>query len=467
MKKNELSFESSSFRDNFGNVFEHQGRILRSVKEVASENYEFLKREKIYEKSISSGFLIKFEELNKTELPDAFRKFEFVLESKIIPFISYPYEWSFNQLKEAALHHINFQIYLLNLDVVLRDSSAYNIQFNQGRPIFIDILSLKKYEDGEYWNGYAQFCENFLNPLLLGSLKGVRHNDWFKGSLEGIPTRELVKILNLKDKLSTKVLIHIVGQAKLQNQNIKNPKDTEKKLKNIKKFPKSSYLFLLKQLKNWIEKLKFKKSKTIWENYKNEHTYDDSELDEKKIIVGEFVEKLKPKKLIDLGCNTGIFCEIALNKGAKNVVGLDFDENTIDEAFKKSFEKKLNFLPLVSDLSNPSPNQGWMQKERKGLVERFSSDAVIALALEHHLIIGKNVPIVQFIRWIKNIAKFGLLEFVPKSDETVSRMLISRKDIYENYNETYFEKKLSEHTKILKKYKISKSGRVIFEYETL
>ena len=180
-----------------------------------------------------------------------------------------------------------------------------------------------------------------------------------------------------------------------------------------------------------------------------------------------FVEKLKPKKLIDLGCNTGIFCEIALNKGAENVVGLDFDENTIDEAFKKSFEKKLNFLPLVSDLSNPSPNQGWMQKERKGLIERFSSDAVIALALEHHLIIGKNVPIVQFIRWIKNIAKFGLLEFVPKSDETVSRMLISRKDIYENYNETYFEKKLSEHTKILKKYKISKSGRVIFEYETL
>ncbi len=467
MKKNELSFESSSFRDNFGNVFDYQGRILRSVKKIAAENYEFLKKKDIYQKSISSGFLIKFEETKKNELPDTFSQFDYILESKVIPFISYPYEWSFNQLKEAALHHLNFQIYLLNLDVVLRDSSAYNIQFNEGRPIFIDILSLKKYEDGEYWNGYAQFCENFLNPLILGSLKGVRHNDWFKGSLEGIPTRELNKILSLKDKLSIKVLIHIVGQAKLQNQNIKNPKDSEKKLKNIKKFPKSSYLFLLKQIKNWIEKLQFKKSKTIWENYKNEHTYDDNEFNEKKIIVGDFVEKLKPEKLIDLGCNTGIFCEIALDKGAKNVVGLDFDENVIDEAFKKSFNKKLKFLPLVSDLSNPSPNQGWMQHERKGLIERFNSNALIALALEHHLIIGKNIPIIQFIEWIKKIAKFGLLEFVPKTDETVSRMLISRKDIFENYNELYFEKKLSEHAKILKKHKISKSGRVIFEYETL
>ena len=108
-----------------------------------------------------------------------------------------------------------------------------------------------------------------------------------------------------------------------------------------------------------------------------------------------------------------------------------------------------------------------MQKERKGLVERFNSDAVIALALEHHLVIGKNIPIPQFIKWIISVAKFGLLEFVPKSDETVSRMLISRKDIFDDYNENYFEKKLSEHIKILKKYSISKSGRVIFEYETL
>ena len=129
-------------------------------KKVASENYEFLKREKIYEKSISSGFLIKFEELNKTELPDAFRKFEFVLESKIIPFISYPYEWSFNQLKEAALHHLNFSNLSFKSGCSFKDSSAYNIQFNQGRPLFIDILSLKKYE-WKYWNGYAQFCENF------------------------------------------------------------------------------------------------------------------------------------------------------------------------------------------------------------------------------------------------------------------------------------------------------------------
>jgi hypothetical protein len=231
MKKNEFEYESSSFRDNFGNVFIFKNKILRSVKSVAIENYQFLKKKDVFKKSISSNFLISFKEIPKDSLPNFFDKFYYVLDSEVIPFISYPYEWSFSQLKEAALHHLNFQIYLLNLDVVLRDASAYNIQFLNGRPVFIDILSLKKYEEGEYWNGYKKFCENFLNPLLLGSLKGIRHNEWFKGSLEGVSTLELNKILNLKDKLSLKVLIHIVGQANLLNKNINNPKDTEKKLK--------------------------------------------------------------------------------------------------------------------------------------------------------------------------------------------------------------------------------------------
>lgn len=370
MKKNEFEYESSSFRDNFGNVFIFKNKILRSVKSVAIENYQFLKKKDVFKKSISSNFLISFKEIPKDSLPNFFDKFYYVLDSEVIPFISYPYEWSFSQLKEAALHHLNFQIYLLNLDVVLRDASAYNIQFLNGRPVFIDILSLKKYEEGEYWNGYKKFCENFLNPLLLGSLKGIRHNEWFKGSLEGVSTLELNKILNLKDKLSLKVLIHIVGQANLLNKNINNPKDTEKKLKKIRKFSKTSYLFLLKQLKKWINNLKFKKSKTLWENYKNEHTYNNQELHKKKIIVGNFIEKHKPDKIIDLGCNTGIFSEIAIERGAKNVC-LDFDENIIDEAFSKSFNKKISFLPLVSDLSNSSPNQGWMQNERKGFKNAY------------------------------------------------------------------------------------------------
>ena len=213
MIKDEFKIESSSFRDNFGNVFCYKERILRSIKKVASDNYEFLKNNYTYKKSISSNFLVEFNETDKKKLPNYFDKFEYVLESKTIPFISYPYEWTFDQLKDAALHHLNFQIFLLNLNTILRDSSAYNIQFVNSRPIFIDILSLKKYEDGEYWEGYSQFCENFLNPLLLGSLKGVRHNDWFKGSLEGISTREFNKILSLKDKIFPKILIHIVGQG--------------------------------------------------------------------------------------------------------------------------------------------------------------------------------------------------------------------------------------------------------------
>ena len=257
--KNEQNIESSSFRDNLGNVYNYEKKILRSVNRAGKPNYEFIKSKNLLEDSIKEKYLIDTKELSKNEIPHSLRSFDYVLESKVLDFVTYPYEWTFEQLKKAALHHLDFQIFLLNRGAILRDASAYNIQFTGSEPIFIDILSIQKYEQGEYWSGYKQFCENFLNPLLLGSLKGIYHNDWFRGSLEGIETIDINKMLNFVDKASYKIFLHIFLQSKLIEQGLKKPNETKNKIKKLNKYSKKYYEAILKQLKNWILKIEFKK----------------------------------------------------------------------------------------------------------------------------------------------------------------------------------------------------------------
>ena len=440
MMQNDTLKESSSFRDNFGSVYHSNGNILRTVNKIAEENFNNLKKQNIFRNSIDKGFLIDFDILEKNQYPEQLKNYNIILKAKKISFISYPYEWTFNQLKDAAIHHLNFQIFLLEQNCVLRDSSAFNIQFYKGKPIFIDIMSLKVYEDGEYWYGYKQFCENFLNPLLIGDLKNIEHNNLFRGSIEGLDTILLNKVLNIKDKISLNIFTHVVLQSKFLQQDIKNPKATRDRKNNLKKFKKPSYLFMLNQFKSWITKLELKKNKSIWGKYEKSNTYTEKSLSEKEKIVSQFVKKIQPNKLIDLGCNNGQFSKIAIDSGAREVVGVDFDINAISNTYEISKKNNLNLLPLFIDLSNPSPNQGWRQLERQGFQERFKCDAVIALAIEHHLIIGKNIPTNEFIDWIINFGKFGLLEFIPKEDETIQDMLSTKEDIYLDYSEKNFEK---------------------------
>ena len=305
-----------------------------------------MKNENIFSQSIKSNFLIDFKEVEKNHIPEQLKKYKIILECEKLPFVSYPYEWSFDQLKDAAIHHLDFQIFLLNKDCILRDASAFNIQFVNCKPLFIDILSIKKYEEGEYWIGYKQFCENFLNPLLLGHLKSVHHNEFFRGSIEGLETIKLNNLLSLKNKLSFNTFIHVVLQSKLLKKDIQNPQLTRDKKKKLKKFNKKSYFFLLRQLKSWIEKLEFKKEKSIWGSYVKTNTYNDKSLSEKENIIQNFIKKYRPTKLLDLGCNTGSFSMIALNNGAKHATGIDFDYNAVSDAYNIFKNNNLSFLPL-------------------------------------------------------------------------------------------------------------------------
>ena len=454
---------SGSFRDPAGQVFENDDRIFRIVKKQGKNRYESIVNKGILEDSISNNFLIKTKEVN-----NEFKKYIneencYFLEHEKLDYISYPYEWGFYQLKDAALHHLNYQIFLLKRGFELIDSSAYNIQFLNNKPIFIDVLSIDEYKEGEYWKGHSQFLQQFLNPLLLSSHKGLQFNDWYKGNLNGIKTSELNEVLNLKDKFSLNIFLSVVLLSRLEKNNKIDPKKALAKIKNKNKFSKNSYTSMLLQLKNWIIKLRPKEKKTIWDTYSSENTYKKEEEIKKLEVISKFSRENKPEILVDIGCNDGLYSFESLKAGAKKVIGFDIDINSIDRAYKFSQKNDLNFLPLYFDAMNPSSNLGWDEKERSSFKERLHFDAMLALAFEHHLALANNVPLEQVVAWLMNVAKKGLIEFVDKEDETVKRMLYLKGDIFPNYNKKNFEKNILLKGKIINKTFIS-ATRTIYEY---
>jgi len=457
---------SGSFRDNRGNIYENDSKIYRSITAEGKSQYEFIRDSKIIEKSTKNGFLITTHEVDKKILNIQDDNIAYVVEHKRIPFISYPYEWSFEQLKEAALLHLNFHIYLLKKNFTLRDASAYNIQFIGSQPIFIDLLSIDKYKENEFWYGYKQFCMQFLNPLLLRSKVGVYHNDYFRGTLEGITSYDLSRMLSYKKFLSLNLFSHVYLHARAHKlENVKKTK-SQKKIKS--KLSKRAYLAILEQLERWISNLKpVKKDLTIWEKYSSNNTYTNNEKKIKSQVIFDFCKKIKPDVLIDLGCNDGEYSEIAINGGAKYVIGYDFDQKAIDNAFQKSKKQKLPFLSLYLDASNPSPSIGWNQNERYGFKQRNIADAVLALAFEHHLVIGKNIIMSECLEWITSISNLGIIEFVQKNDPTIKEMLNYREDIFQNYNEDNFSNFLSSKAKIINVTQTNEHGRKLFEFKKI
>ena len=458
------NYETGSFRDPGGRVFYHKNEVYREVLEAGRKRIEFIKSNNLLSELIDKRFLVKTELMQNLDDLKMSNNVSLILKHEKISFISYPYEWTFSQLKDAAIFHLDLQIYLLSKNAKLLDASAYNIQFKNNKPIFIDILSIDEYRDGDYWFGYRQFCENFLNPLILKSKKGIDFNNWFKGNLEGIANEDLYNVLTWRDFFSFPMFVHVFMQNKLNNKSKKRKIGTEFKIQNLKKLNKNSYLSIIKQLKQFIINLLPKKQFTSWEDYSTNNNYKKNEEETKFKIVKDFYKKHKIKTLLDLGCNDGKFSYPAA-KESVDVVGLDFDLNVLDKIYNKAKNENVNFLPIYCDFSNPSSSLGWNERERIGINARARFDASISLAVIHHLAIAKNIPLDQAIKWIISFSEIGLIEFVPKNDETVKTMLALKGDIFPNYNEQNFEKILASISNIVNMHKVTNSNRKIYEYK--
>ena len=461
-----LKAEPGSFRDPYGRVFYLDESILRVASHDGVDRINFLLKNNLLEKLISQNYLIDSKITNQYDSIIDNIGGKIIIKHKKIPFISYPYEWSFEQLKDAAIHHLDLHLFLLENNATLIDASAYNVQFNINKPIFIDILSIKEYEEGEFWLAHKQFCENFLNPLILKSKKGINFNNWFKGNLDGIKTDEIYSILNIKDFFSYNIFTNIFLMNYFDKKILKENSKKNFELKK-KKLNKVALVSMLKQLRNFIKNLNYIKSKTTWDTYSQNNTYKKNEEEEKKKIVGNFILKNRFNHVVDMGCNDGVYSKISLDNGCKLVVGFDYDLNSVENAYIKAKNENLNLLPLYLDAANPSSNLGWNEMERKGFKARAKFDGMLALAFEHHLAIAKNIPLEQTIRWLIDIAPRGLIEFVPKNDETIKKMLLLKGDIFNDYNETNFKDIILKNAEIVAEHNISESGRKIFEYKAV
>ena len=449
---------SGSFRDPSGFMFKRNGELYRQVNQKYHEEYDLLMSSGLYDQLTKSKTLVAHREVNLelAPLPEIAYK---VIQPDRVDFISYPYEWCFIQLKDAAILTLAIARRSIEFGMSLKDASAYNIQFQHGRPVFIDTLSFEKYQEGMPWVAYRQFCQHFLAPLALMAKKDIRLAQLLRLHIDGIPLDLASKLLPGSTKLSFGLATHIHLHAKSQ-QRYADKEVTQAEMKG--RISKSSMVGLFDSLLTTVRGLTVKTIETEWTDYYQDNNYTESSFEAKRQLVKSFIEKVEPKQVWDLGGNTGEFSRAASDMGIPTVC-FDIDPGAVQQNYdlvKKNKEKFM--MPLRMDLTNPSPDLGWHNSERESMQARGPVDLVMALALIHHLAISNNVPLVDVAAYFADLGEHLIIEFVPKSDSQVKRLLASRLDIFPDYNEDGFEAAFDSHFEILDKTSVEGSERTLY-----
>jgi hypothetical protein len=451
-----MKIHESSFRDPSGFLFYDDVKLLRQVNSIYQDDYDFLLKSGLYDKLCAEGLLIRHKELENHKGFNDGSCYK-IIEPEKINFISYPYEWCFSQLKDAALTTLKIEKTALGFGMTLKDASAYNIQFQKGKPVLIDTLSFEKYEEGSPWAAYRQFCQHFIAPLALMSYTDLRLNQLMKIYLDGIPLDLASKLLPFRTKMNFSLLIHLHLHSKAQ----KKYESKGSAARNIK-ITKSNLTAMLQGLMTTIKNLKIKTQITEWADYYTSTNYSDESFSSKKETLSGFIENIKPQTVWDLGANTGEFTRIASQFGSE-CIAFDIDPLAVNSNYNFIRKQNIeNILPLIMDLTNPSPSIGWNNEERMGFKLRPLPDAVLALALIHHLAISNNLPFNKIAGFLSGLSENLIIEFIPKSDSQVKRLLASRKDIFNDYTEEAFTREFQVFYDISDKRKIVDSDRIVF-----
>ena len=446
---------NSSFRDPSGFVFLEGNNIFRVVNNSYRDDYDKL-MSKLYPALTQAELLISHTEVDfdSTKKANQYK----LLQAEKIPFISYPYEWSFSQYKDAALTTLAIQRKALEQGMTLKDASAYNIQFYRGKPIFIDTLSFEKYEEGSPWIAYGQFCRHFLAPLTLMAYHDPRMGAMMRDYIDGIPLDLASGLLPFKSRFRVPLFLHIHLHASSQKRHA----DSENKsAKTAKKFSHAAMMGLIDSLENGIKKLRLKTDRTEWGAYYEETILSNDYLLKKQTLVSRFLEDIDAKLVWDVGANDGTFSRLAAKKSY--TVAFDIDHLAVEYNYLKIKEKQENnILPLQLDLTNPSPAIGWNNEERDSVFGRENPDLILALALVHHLAISNNVPLRKLATFFANLTPQLIVEFVPKIDLRVRTLLVTREDIFPDYTKEGFEAAFDEYFTIEDMQKIEGTDRVLY-----
>ncbi len=449
--------EPASFRDPSGFLYREDGELYRQVNRGYQEHYDMLQESGLYDELVRDELLIPHEEVDR---PGAAPEAYVVLRPEEVEFISYPYEWCFGELKEAAGLTLRVQRRAMEHGMTLKDASAYNVQFRGGRPILIDTLSFERLEEGEPWVAYRQFCQHFLAPLALMAHRDVRLGGLLREHIDGVPLQLAKELLPRRTMLNFSLLFHLHLHASAERRFA--GRDVSEESKRTGGMGQRSLEGIIDDLSRAVQGLTWEPGGTPWADYYSFHGYGERALAAKEGLVADFIERAQPGTCWDLGANTGRFSRLASERGAYTVA-FDVDPAAVERAYQMAREnQERNLLPLVMDLTNPSPALGWGHRERKSLQERGPVDLVMALALVHHLAIGNNVPLNLIVDFFAELGAWLLVEFVPKGDSQVQRLLASRADIFENYDLASFKEACGRHYEIVQEAGIPETDRTLF-----
>jgi ribosomal protein L11 methylase PrmA len=466
---------ASSFRDPSGSLFTENGILYRQINQPGFEDYFSLIDSGLYQSLVDENLIIPHEEISDYDHNSPPN--EIIIKPESIAFISYPYEWSFSQLKNAALSTLKIQKIALSKGMSLKDCSAYNIQFHHGKPTLIDTLSFERYQEGEPWAAYRQFCQHFFAPLALMAYTDIRLNQLQRVYIDGVPLDLASKLLPRKTSLNFSLNIHIHLHAKSQERY--SSKEINRAGQMSKPIQEHQLLGLLESLESGVKKLNWKDGNTSWADYEEFHNYSAGGMNDKVNLVSDYITRTQASMVWDLGANIGKFSRLA-SQQKMYTIAFDFDPGAVELNYQQTIqESDPLLLPLIVDLTNPSPDLGWAHEERQSLMQRGPVDTVLALALIHHLAIGNNVPLPKLANFFHRICKCLIIEFVPKSDPQVARLLHVRRDIFSEYNQDHFVNELrrdifseynqdhfvnefGKYFEIISQGEISDSQRVIF-----
>ncbi len=454
-----------SFRDPSGFVFRRDGVLYRQVNNAYREDYDYLMSSGLYDALCAAGHVVTHQEVEALpSKPDVAYK---ILQPEFVPFISYPYEWSFSALKDAALLTLSIQEMALNHGMILRDASAFNVQFLDAKPKFIDTLSFERYREGEPWIAYGQFCQHFLAPLGLMSYCDVRLNRLARVFIDGIPLDLASKLLPSRTRLRFGLLIHIHLHAKTQTRYSNVAHNAEADIESQQRIASGKISLkglrgVVDSLRSAVSRMNWEPAGTEWGDYYSDTNYSSESEAHKARSVSEFIERVRPETVWDLGANTGKFSRIASKSGIPTVA-FDVDPAAVEKNYRACVhDGERNMLPLVLDLTNPSPSLGWRNTERDSILGRGPADMVLALALIHHLAISNNVPLSNLSEFFAQLCRVLVIEFVPKSDSQVRRLLATRQDIFPDYTPAGFEEAFAQHFTIEDSASLDGSDRVVY-----
>jgi SAM-dependent methyltransferase len=461
-----VELEPGSFRDPDSRVFYGEDGVYRALSERGLADFRALADSSLFERAIAAGKLVRTELLDAAAVVQAPAIITTgcagVLRHERVPFVSYPYEWPYSMLKDAALLQLELLEAALRRDLILKDATPYNVQWHGARPVFVDVGSFEPLRAGEPWVGYRQFCMLFLNPLLLQGLTGVPFHPWLRGALDGIAPGELAGALSLRDRFRRGLLTNVFLHARLERRYGSRSREVKSELRSAG-FDKRLIAANVRGMQKLVRRLDWRPPSTVWTEYEKDKSYTDADAASKDAFVRDVVTAQPWELVWDIGANTGRYARIAA-EGARYVVAIDADQAPVELLYRELREEGVeNVLPLTMNLANPSPGLGWRGLERKTLEQRGTPDLALALAVVHHMTISANVPLRDVVGWFASLGGALVIEFPHREDRMVQTLLAAKRDgLHPDYEQRFFERCLAEAFDVERRETLASGTRTLY-----